>query len=374
MKMPAPLTIRTVTSLEEFKGLAQEWDQLLRTVPGHSLFLTWEWLYYWAKHYLGDNRLSILLALDEHQRLIGIAPLYLRTTRVQGLMSVRDLRFLGSEAVCSSYLDVIVTEQHKPALLQSLYHYLFNEARGEWDILTLSEVPAESSTVDDWNALFEEAGKVGEVLSTTCCPMIHLSGDIETYRAGLGRSRRYTLQRKKTCLERVGLVEYSRLTAPAEVVPAFESLMTLHQQRWGGAANGGVFANEHSRQFHKEIVQVLSEQGRVSLDLLKLDGRPIAAIYGFVYQGVYYFYLPGFDPTAVPKASPGLLLLSHRIEEAIHDGMQAVDLLQGAQRYKLECATNLRRMLTLRYYNRRTRAVALKLLESGKQAVKVLLR
>lgn len=38
--MTAPLTIRAVTSLEEFKGLTQEWEQLLRTVPGHSLFLT----------------------------------------------------------------------------------------------------------------------------------------------------------------------------------------------------------------------------------------------------------------------------------------------------------------------------------------------
>lgn len=39
-----------VTSLEGFKGLVRECEQLLRTVPGHSLFLTWEWLYSWTKH------------------------------------------------------------------------------------------------------------------------------------------------------------------------------------------------------------------------------------------------------------------------------------------------------------------------------------
>lgn len=374
MKMSAPLTIRAVTSLEEFKGLAQEWEQLLRTVPGHSLFLTWEWLYYWAKHYLGNHQLRILLLFDGHEQLVGIAPFYLRTMRVQGLVSVRELRFLGSEAVCSSYLDVIVNERHKHAALQSLYGYLFDHARTEWDVLTLSEVPSESSTLDDWNALFEEAGKVWEMVNTTCCPMIRLPGDVETYRAALGRSRRYTLQRKTKCLQGVGRMAYSRATSPADIDAAFDSLVTLHQQRWSVGLSGGVFANERSKRFHREIVQVLSERGRVRIDLLELDGRPIAAIYGFMYGATYYFYLPGFDPTAVPKASPGLLLLSHRIEEAIHDGMQAVDLLQGAQRYKLECATDLRRMLTLRYYNRRARAVALKLLESGKQAVKILLR
>lgn len=374
MKMSTPLTIRAVTSLEEFKGLAQEWEQLLRTVPGHSIFLTWEWLYYWAKHYLGDHRLRILLALDEHQRLIGIAPLYLRTTKAQGLMSVRDLRFLGSEAVCSSYLDVIVNEQHKPALLQSLYGYLFTQARRDWDILTLSEVPAESSTIDGWNALFDEAGKVGEVVSTTCCPVIRLPDDVETYRAGLGRNRRYTLQRKTKCLRGAGRMAYSRATSPADIDAAFDSLVTLHQQRWSTGSSGGVFANERSKRFHREIVRVLSERGRVSIDLLWLDERPIAGIYGFDYQGVYYFYLPGFDPAVLPKASPGLLLLYHRIEQSIPDGERTVDLLQGAQPYKLEWSNDLRRSVTLRYYNRHVLALGLKLLESAKQSVKILLR
>lgn len=121
-------------------------------------------------------------------------------------------------------------------------------------------------------------------------------------------------------------------------------------------------------------MRVLSERGRVSLDLLSLDGRPIAGVYGFVYHGVYYFYLPGFDPGVVPKASPGLLLLYHRIQQAICDGQRMVDLLQGTQPYKLEWSNDVRRSITLRYYNRSVGAVALKLLESGKQVAKILVR
>lgn len=374
MRMSAALTIRVVTSLEELKGLACEWERLLRTVPGHSIFLTWEWLYYWAKHYLGGNRLRILLAFDERERLVGIVPFYLRNGQAPGLFSLRDLRFLGSEAVCSSYLDVIANEQHKPAVLQSLYRYLFNDARGEWDILTLSEVPAESSTLDLWNELFAEAGKVGEVVSMTCCPVIRLPGDVDTYRAGLGRTRRYTLQRKLKCLQGAGRMEYSRVTRPAEIDAAFESMVVLHQQRWSSRPGGGVFAPERSRQFHREIVQALSERDRVSIDLLSLDGRPISAIYGFVYGGVYSFYLPGFDPEVLPKASPGFLLLHHRIEQAICDGERTVDLLQGVQPYKFEWSNDSRRLVTVRYYNRSARAVALTLLKGAKQAVKVWVR
>ena len=374
MTTSAALTVRVVTSLEEFKGLACEWERLLRTVPGHSFFVTWEWLYYWAKHYLSADQLKILLVFDDRKRLIGIAPFYLRMTSVYGLISVRELRLLGSETVCSSYLDLIVNEQHKPAVLRGLYEYLFDEARKTWDVLTLSEVAAESSTLDLWNELVDEAGKVGEVVGTSCCPVIRLPDDVDTYRAGLGRHRRYTLQRKTKCLQRAGRMEYARITSPREIDAAFESLVSLHQRRWSTRANGGVFADDVSRRFHREVVQVLSERGRVSLDLLKLDGRPIAAIYGFVYGGTYYFYLPGFDPAAAPKASPGLLLLHHRIEAAIREGMTTVDLLQGAQPYKLEWSTDRRRLMTWRYSNRHVRAAALTLVESAKQAIKILCR
>ncbi|MGC3973457.1 MAG: GNAT family N-acetyltransferase [Nitrospira sp.] len=374
MKVNAPLTIRAVTTLEEFKGLAREWEQLLSTVPGHGIFLTWEWLYYWAIHYLGDGQLRILLAFDEHERLVGIAPLYLRRSKHWAVLAVRELRLLGSDAVCSSYLDLIVPEQHKPALLKSLYCYLFDNARDEWDLLTLSALSAESSTHDLWNDVFVAAGKVGDVITTSCCPVIRLPDDLRTYRASLGRNRRYTIQRKTRCLQKAGRMQFARATSPADVNVAFESVVTLHQRRWSPRPGGGVFANERAREFHRDIVRVLSERGRVSIDLLLLDERPIAGVYGFQYQGSYYFYLPGFDPDIVPKASPGFLLLHQVIEQAIGDGAQMVDLLQGAQPYKLEWASGLRRLLTSRYYNRRASAAALTFLDGTKQALKILLR
>lgn len=374
MKQRRRLTVRAVTTLEEFKGLAGAWETLLDRIPGHSMFLTWEWLYYWTLHYLGDSQLRILLAYDEDETLVGIAPLYLRRTKKHAVIAVRELRLLGSEAVCSSYLDLIVQEQHKPVMLQSLYHYLFGDARDEWDLLTLSDLAAESSTLDLWSKLVAEAGKVGDVSVTSCCPVIRLPADLPTYRASLGRNRRYTIQRKTRCLQQAGRMQFTRATSPADVEIAFESVITLHQRRWSSRPGGGVFANEQTRRFHRDIVRVLSERGRVRIDLLSLNDRPIAGVYGFLYQGVYYFYLPGFDPDILPKASPGLLLLHRVIEQALGDGAQMVDLLQGSQPYKLEWSTGLCRLVTSRCYNRSASGAAVTLLDGAKQALKILLR
>lgn len=85
--------------------------------------------------------------------------------------------------------------------------------------------------------------------------------------------------------------------------------------------------------------------------------------------------MPGFDPAdRFSNASPGMLMLNHRIEQAICDGEHTVDLLMGTQAYKLEWSNDLRRSLTLRYYNRHARAFGLKFLETARHGVKMLVR
>src|SRR6202163_2853661 len=103
-------SIRVVKSLEEFKGLSEKWSALLSETASDNIFLTWEWLYTWARYYLEDNRLLILLVYAEPDRLVGIAPFYIRKVRFFGFLNLREIRFLGTEEVCSSYLDFIVEE------------------------------------------------------------------------------------------------------------------------------------------------------------------------------------------------------------------------------------------------------------------------
>jgi CelD/BcsL family acetyltransferase involved in cellulose biosynthesis len=156
---------------------------------------------------------------------------------------------------------------------------------------------------------------------------------------------------------------------------AFDSIIGLHEARWTKVgASGGAFSRERFRVFHQDIVKTLEKKGWLSLSLLNIDDRPIAGIYGFVYHGTYYFYLPGFEPTIAPHASPGMLLLAHRIEQAVEEGDGLFDLLQGRTDYKERWANDIRRSVTIRGYNRHSRAFLLKVVESAKQAVKIFMR
>lgn len=370
----ANYSIRVVTTLEEFASLSAEWNHFLRQTASDGLFLTWDWLYAWAKHYLGRNQLWILMGYRKEGSLSGIAPFYIRRSRVGGFFPVREVRFLGTEEVCSSYLDFIVLEKEKKAFLQDLFHYLYREARDAWDLLTLPEIPAESTTIDLLSHLIEEKGKVVEVAGMTACPTIHLTGRLGDFLAGISGNERYNLQRKKKKLEQAGEIGYDRILSRSLIEKEMDAFIRLHEIRWKQKGIGGSFKSKRFTAFHREIAALLGDQGSVRLDFLSLNGEKVAGIYGYVYQGRYSFYLPGFNPEVLPQASPGILLLLHCIEKSIEEGCYQVDLLRGLTDYKMAWANDLRRALTLRHYNRHLAAALVKLLDGGKQWLKILIR
>ncbi len=367
-------SIRVVTTLEEFKTLAERWNSLLRQTASDNVFLTWEWLYTWAKHYLGEHHLWILLVYKENSELVGIAPLYIARIKMYGGLNLRDMRFLGTRGVSSSYLDLIVAEKHKKAVCEQFYRHLHGEARSLWDFLTLSEIPCSSSTIDILGGFVQEAGEVLEIAGMTACPVIELSSCLGDFIQGISRNERYNIQRKRKRLKRAGCVSYGRATSVHDVEKEMDTFIQLHQARWEQKGSRGVFGRPHCQKFHRDITRLFGERGWVNLDFLMLDGEAIAGIYGYTYNGRYYFYLPGFNPDSLPQASPGILLLFHRIEEAVREGYREFDLLRGFEDYKMAWASFIRRSLTLRHYNNHFRAALVELLDSGKSVLKTLLR
>lgn len=366
------LSIRVVGTLEELGGLSDQWSRLLAETSSNRIFLTWEWLYTWARHYLGKSRLFVLVVCEE-DRVVGIAPLLIRRTREYGV-PLRRVEFLGTEEVCSSYLDVIAKDDKRKQVLAEIYGYLYADAKGLWDVLCLAEIPAESPTVDILYETVQEKGKVIEIVGQTCCPLITLTGSEEDFLNGISANARYNLRRKRARLEKQGQVAYDRASLTGDVQKDMDAFIQLHRMRWEHKGDGGSFKSRRFSEFHKEVVDVFSRRGWVRLDFLALDGEKVAGIYGYSYNGRYYFYLPGLNPHIAPEASPGTLLLFECVGRAIRDGCKEFDLLRGPADYKMAWADGLRRSLTLKLYNRTIRAAASKLLENTKGILKVLVR
>lgn len=370
-----PLRVRVIDNLPAFHALADAWRAIHASSDTDSLFLTWEWLYHWTTQYLGEDQLWILLLMDSDHRLRGIAPFCVRRTGCRPLATYREVAFLGSHGVGSAYLDVLAARGDKPSVLACVCDYLLLQASKEWDIVTLARLPAESVTLDLLQARFDAAGKAAALVDHTCCPTMDLPASVEAYRQGMRPSLRRTLQRKRHYLEQQGTVTYRRTSSGDDVAAALETFSALHQKRWATRSHqGGAFRDGRFRTFHAEITRRFHAQGWLDFSFLCLNGRPLAGVYGYRHKHTYYYYLPGFDPEQAAKGSPGMLLLSHRIEQAIEEGCRRFDLLQGPAGYKMTWAQRSTRCLSLRLYNRTWRALTLHLLDSTRLGAKILLR
>lgn len=366
-----PIEIRVHTTLAELQGLEAAWERLLAASDRDHPFLTWAWCATWASHYAADGALRVIVGYAADGAPIGIAPLHL--AQMPGGLGVRELAFLGGGEACPAYLDFIVAAADRETFTARVFETVYGPLN-DWDVLTLAEVAAESLLVDHWAGRMGDLGKVLDLSDPSPCPVVDLPESAEAFRTGLSRNARYNLKRKRKALDEAGKAEF-RHGGRAGTADGFglSALVDLHQGRWRGRG-GGAFASARFRAFHHDVAAAFAQRGWLDLDLLLLDGEPVAGIYGFTYGGCYYYYLPGFDEARVPRASPGFLLLMARVERCIEQGTRRVDLLKGLADYKLQLATGVRRCVTLRGYRRGVRALLYKGGRGLKDLAKVVLR
>src|SRR5207302_10088997 len=124
---------------------------------------------------------------------------------------------------------------------------------------------------------------------------------------------------------------------------ALACLVSLHQRRWQGRGGSDGLHTPALLAFHEEVSQLALARGWLRLFVLSLDGRPAAALYGFRYGPVFYFYQSGFDPT-YSRYSVGLVLMGLAIKSALEEGAQEYDLLHGTESYKFHWAAQTREL------------------------------
>jgi CelD/BcsL family acetyltransferase involved in cellulose biosynthesis len=106
--------------------------------------------------------------------------------------------------------------------------------------------------------------------------------------------------------------------------------------------------------FHEEFSALARQRGWLRLCLLRVDRKPVAALYGFRYGRTFYFYQSGFDP-AYRKQSVGLVAMGLTIRKALEEGATEFDLLHGDEEYKSLWARQRREIGRVEAYPPRAR-------------------
>jgi len=342
--MVSGLRVERRSAADAFQPLRDDWNRLVDQSARPTVFLSWDWLYAWWTHFGEGQALHLLVVRDTQGAVVGIGPFCIE--RTSGLWPARVLKFLGTKAVSSDYLDVLAASGLEREVSAAIMRAL-REDRSSWDCAELSDL------LDDSTALRFLGG---DARATRCavaespgewCPYLPLSATPEEYLVSVGRSKRSRLKRAKKAIEGIGCV-YTTAESPDALGSALEALFDLHARRWAARGLPGNLCEPAVRGFHHTLVRLLSPEGRIRIYTLEREGRAIACDYVLQRGNTVYFYQTAFDPDpALEPYHPGYTLLAHCIEDSVARGAREFDFLRGREEYKERWTSSARETRTL---------------------------
>jgi len=354
-----PLQIKLI-DVPEFDGLRDEWNDLLRRSACDSVFLRWEWIHTWWNIFQQNKRLFILTARNDG-RLCGIAPCYIDRT---GLISLRTLKFC-SEELSPDYMDMIAERGQEEGVVRGLVNDILRRA-GEWDLIALDNLRAESSLLSD-HALFRDYACTSRV--SNHCPYIQIAGTFDDYYRPRPQLVSFGLKRKLKILLEEKKVTYQIVSDEEGLSKGLGALFDLHEKRRQLMKVQSNFLSPEVRQFHQELSRHFFKEQILSLHLLCDGEAAISAIYAFNYKNKISVFQTGFDP-AWKKWSAGAALLYLCVQRAYQDGLREFDFLKGTEGYKSLWATAVRDEMRLTVYNRNLRGSLYHAMDNLKTALK----
>lgn len=293
-----------------FAEVAAAWRSLWRQAEDVPPFVSYEWHAAWWEA-LREGRPEILLA-GTRSRPRALAPLVRRD----------DGTLIFSGGGLADALDFLPAKD-----AAAFAPYLARAA----DQIELNWVPEGSPTLERLSATLRRAGFAVEVDRLVVSPFVPLPRSFEDLVAALGRKDRHELRRKLRRLEAAGRVEFSAV-APDGLGDALDRFARWHR---GAPGEKGAFLTTGRERFFRALARAGDAAGWLRFCELRLDDRPIAALFGVERDGVLAAYNSAVDPCAT-SLSPGVLLHAYAMRDAIARGLRVYDLLRGDEPYKYD--------------------------------------
>ena len=327
--------IRNSTGLTALKEL---WQPLLnRSRPNH-VFMTWEWFFAWSQHFMQGRELFILVVQDKGE-ILGILP-FMLFIQSKETFKIRYLHFIGFrfEQAWNDWIDIIA--DRKLEVLRAALEYLKTNQH-LWDYLDLWQIPEDSDTTAILADLAPRAGFTFKKEPFATCPYLPTTSSWEMYyNASPLKKVRADIERQIRRLNNKGDLKVQWIET-SNLETDLESLFDLYERRWNALNQRAMFSQEVYRSFYRTLSKVFPTE-ILDCSFLKLDGKVIAAHFGFRYNHKLYFCTPTFDPDYA-EFGPGKILLRYLIENCFTDpNIHEFDFLAGAEAYKFQWATGER--------------------------------
>ncbi len=283
----------------------EQWERL--SAGDENPFASWMFAEVWWRH-LGTGGPLRPFAVHDKAEIRALLPVYERGG-VLRLVGHGDYDRLGP----------ISAEDDRPWALRMLGRLASDFGRP----LVADDLPAGSAR---WLS--------GTVVRRTQSPVVDLPpGGFGALLANRPRTLRQRVGNRERRLQRAHQLTIRQADGET-LTDDLDTLMSLHNARWGGTS--WVFSGARVAM-HRELAERALKRGWLRLRVLELDGWPVAANYGFRVGGTECFYQTGRDPD-LARTSCGAVLQAACIRAACEEGASQYRMLRGDEPYKLSWA------------------------------------
>jgi CelD/BcsL family acetyltransferase involved in cellulose biosynthesis len=305
-------------------------EELLARRQERLVFLHPAWLRTWLAEFGGAVEPLVLTCGDGE--LVGVAPLMRADDR---------LTFIGDSSICD-FMDVLVDPEHADAAYADLWQQLCAE---EWSELELWGLMASSETRARVKEFASGAGYTLTEDEEAVAPRLALPETWEDYLASLTKKDRHELRRKIRRLFDSGAnVDFEVLSEQGDVVAAMDDFLDLHTRSRQDKTD---FMTDGMAMFFRRMASALAAEDLIRLFMLRINGKPAAAVLCFNAGSHLYLYNSGYDPE-FSGLSVGLVSKALCLRWAIENGLSGIDFLRGDEPYKYDLGAQDQQIYRLR--------------------------
>jgi len=321
------LKVQLIDSAAEWQALAVDWDRLApQPMLGHI------WMSIWWRHMARPpaDRLAIL-AVKRQADVIGFAPFYVTKT-----MFGRTIKFLGSGAASSDYLELLHAAGQAAAVSQAVAGWIMGKSCrdqfGRIDLVELEGHASDAAGISQLRQHLEAAGWIAESKALESSWAVSHSGDWEAYTRSLSASSRRRVRRAEK-LQDEGLVQPRIWRNASEIAAVWPRFVAVHQARRHYKGQAGCFADPAFGGFLREVTLNLAAEGKAWLYGIEREQVPIAFALMLEGRQQLQVYQTGVDAEHL-RLEPGHVTNALLMKYAIERGYETLDFLRGDEPYK----------------------------------------
>jgi len=302
-----------------------DWDELIKRSNTATFFQTKEWLKLWVKHW-GKDLEVVIYAVFDNDELIGIGPFGI-SDKIN-ILGAPDPSVGGS---LSDFGDIIIKSNREKEVWEAIIrNNPITQLSNNPIKFDLNYIREESPSL---GILRELGGKVEEM---EVSPYLNLHKSWDEYLASLDRHDRHEIKRKTRKIEEENVTKVCD-EINTKNIDDFYRLMIVSSEK------KSEFLSSEMRAFLSEVIIQLGSKKLLTLCFLKYGSENIAAILLLFQKDEVLLYNSGFDPK-YSYLSPGLILNTYAIKQAIENRKSRFDFLRGGEKYKYDLGGRERKL------------------------------